>query len=54
MNRDSGVLELQKMFAEMDPTSKKAFLNIFDKGFQVWLEAQLMGQTVMQPNYAKG
>ena len=47
-------MELQKLFAAMDPTSKLAFLNVFDKGFRNWLEAQLNGQKVLQPNYAKG
>jgi hypothetical protein len=32
------ILEMQKLFAEEDPTSLKAFLNIFDKGTTSYLK----------------
>jgi hypothetical protein len=34
------ILEMQKLFAEEDSTSSKAFLNIFDKGYHKLLEAK--------------
>lgn len=54
MIRDSKIMELQKVFAAMDPTSKIAYLNVFDKGFRYWLDAQLNGQWVLQPVFARG
>ncbi len=47
------ILEMQKLFAEEDPTSLKAFLNIFDKGYLMHklLEAkQEQGQLCCQPD----
>jgi len=44
------ILEMQKLFAELDPTSAKAFLNIFDKGYHLLLEAKQQGQLCCQPD----
>jgi hypothetical protein len=52
--RDTMVLELQKLFAESDPSSEKPFLNIFDKGYHMLLEASKYGQLCCQPDRSKG
>ena len=44
------ILEMQKVFAEQDPTSLKAFLNVFDKGHHQLLEAKQLGQLCCQPD----
>ena len=48
------IMPRQKKFAEQDPSSNKAFLNIFDKGFRNAIEADQNGQKVLQPIYSKG
>jgi hypothetical protein len=48
--RDTRILELQKEFAENDPSSVKQFLNIFDKGYHMLLETQKHGQLCCQPD----
>jgi hypothetical protein len=48
--RFTKILELQKMFSENDPTSIEAFLNIFDKGYHMLLEAKRHGQLCCQPD----
>lgn len=45
------IFEMQKLFAELDPTSTEAFLNIFDKGYHKLLEAKQQGhQLCYQPD----
>ena len=51
MIREAKIMQLQKLFAEMAPTSQIPFLNMFDKGF---LAGQLNGQKALQPKFAKG
>jgi hypothetical protein len=41
------ILEMQKVFAEQDPISLKAFLNVFDKGYHRLLEAKQLARTVV-------
>jgi hypothetical protein len=41
------ILEMQKVFAEQDPISLKAFLNVFDKGYHQLLEAKQLARTVV-------
>ena len=50
---DTMILELQKAFAENDPSSIETFLNIFDKGYHMILETQKHGQLCCQPDEAK-
>lgn len=50
---DSGILELQKQFAEEDETSDMPFTNIVDKGYRCVLAAWRKGQYLMQPKFAK-
>jgi hypothetical protein len=49
---DTMILELQKAFSENDPTSVRAFLNIFDKGYHQILEALRHGQLCCRPDEA--
>jgi hypothetical protein len=44
------ILELQKQFAECDPDSLEAFLNVFDKGYHKLLEAKRLGQLCLFPD----
>jgi len=44
------ILELQKLFAENDTSSLEAFLNVFDKGYHMLLEAKRQGQLCCQPD----
>jgi len=48
--RFTKILELQKLFAENDPSSLEAFLNIFDKGYHMLLESKRQGQRCIQPD----
>ena len=50
--RDTMILELQKAFAENDPSSILHFLNIFDKGYHMLLETHKHGQLCCQPDKA--
>ena len=54
MIKDSGVLVKQRKKSKADTTSEKSFTNVFDKGFRNSLDAQLEGQTCIQPKYSKG
>jgi hypothetical protein len=45
------ILEQQKEFTENDPTLDEAFLNIFDKGYHLLLEAKWQGQLCCQPDW---
>jgi hypothetical protein len=46
------ILELQKLFADNDPTSFESFLNVLDKGYHQLLKAKQHGQLVLQPDRA--
>ena len=48
------ILELQKFFAENDPTLLEAFLNVFDKGRHKILDAKQLGQLCLQPDVNDG
>ena len=48
------ILEMQKLFAEANLSSDKSFLNIFDKGYHMLLEALKHGQLCCQPDRSKG
>ena len=46
--RFTKILQAQNLFAENDLTSLEAFLNVFDKGYHMLLEAKKHGQVCMQ------
>jgi hypothetical protein len=50
---DSGILRMQREFAENDSSSNKPCLNIFDKGYQCVLQALMEGQECLQPTFAE-
>jgi hypothetical protein len=47
------ILKEQKIFADLDPSSILAFLNVFDKGYRCVLEAKAEGQQCLQPVFAR-
>jgi hypothetical protein len=50
---DTEILQKQQLFAERDKSSRKPFLNIFDKGYQCTLLASKLGQFCLQPTFAE-
>jgi hypothetical protein len=50
---DTDILKKQQIFAENDESSKKPFLNVFDKGYQCVSDALECGQYCLQPTFAE-
>ena len=50
---DTLILEKQNEFVESDDSSKRPFLNVFDKGYQCVISALKNGQHCLQPAFAE-